>query len=114
MNVTHFAWSPHEDRLVATADAHQRDEYVYERADLWLVSLEGESPKLVDHGKLLYVPPCERVDELQRFLRFSCRQTFEGVRHVALELVDFVVPVVRHTDADCIVLSVEPSGGQAR
>jgi dipeptidyl aminopeptidase/acylaminoacyl peptidase len=34
----------------ASADAHQRDEWSYERADLWLVPLEGDMRRLTDDG----------------------------------------------------------------
>ena len=50
VDVTDFAWSPDGSRLVATADLHQRDEYVYPRADVWLVSLDGGMTRLTDDG----------------------------------------------------------------
>jgi len=36
------AWRADSQALVFTADLHQRDEYAYERADLWTVPLNGE------------------------------------------------------------------------
>ena len=42
------AWSPDGSRLAFTADAHQRDEHSYERADLWVVDLEGTVTRLTD------------------------------------------------------------------
>ncbi len=50
VDVVDFAWSPDSERLVFTADAHQRDEYVYPRADLWLVSRSGDLRRLTDDG----------------------------------------------------------------
>ncbi len=49
-DVTGFDWGPDSKKLVATADADQRDEWVYERADLWLVDLAGEVERLTDDG----------------------------------------------------------------
>jgi dipeptidyl aminopeptidase/acylaminoacyl peptidase len=37
------AWSPDSERLVLAADSHQRDEYTYERPDLWLVERNQSS-----------------------------------------------------------------------
>jgi dipeptidyl aminopeptidase/acylaminoacyl peptidase len=34
-------WSPDGKSLAFTADLHQRDEYAYERADLWVANLDG-------------------------------------------------------------------------
>lgn len=43
-------WRPDSAALALTADSHQRDEYSYERADLWLVDLEGQIRRLTDDG----------------------------------------------------------------
>jgi dipeptidyl aminopeptidase/acylaminoacyl peptidase len=43
-------WRPDGSALVVVADSHQRDEYTYERADLWLVSLDGSVRRLTDDG----------------------------------------------------------------
>ena len=43
-----LAWSPDGSRLAFTADAHQRDELSYERADLWTVDLDGAVTRLTD------------------------------------------------------------------
>ncbi len=40
------AWRADSQALTFTADLHQRDEYAYERADLWTVTLQGESRML--------------------------------------------------------------------
>ena len=50
VDVEAVAWRPDASALVVTANAHQRDEYTYERADLWLVPLEGEAKRLTDDG----------------------------------------------------------------
>ena len=50
VDVEGVAWRPDASGLVITANAHQRDEYSYERADLWLVPLEGEAKRLTDDG----------------------------------------------------------------
>ena len=43
-----LAWSPDGRRLAFTADAHQRDEHSYERADLWTADLDGTVTRLSD------------------------------------------------------------------
>ena len=45
-----LAWSPDSRQLAFTADAHQRDEHTYERADLWVVDLDREVRRLTDDG----------------------------------------------------------------
>src|SRR5574341_682731 len=50
VDVEAVAWRPDAQALVVAANAHQRDEYTYERADLWLVPLEGETKRLTDDG----------------------------------------------------------------
>lgn len=42
------AWRPDGGALAFTADAHQRDEHSYERADLWVVTLEGAVSRVTD------------------------------------------------------------------
>ena len=44
------AWRPDSRALALTADSHQRDEYSYERADLWMVDLDGKIRRLTDDG----------------------------------------------------------------
>ena len=39
VNVSGVAWRPDSRALAFTADSHQRDEWIYERADVWQVSL---------------------------------------------------------------------------
>ena len=40
------AWRADSGALVFTADLHQRDEYAYERADLWTVTLDGQPQRI--------------------------------------------------------------------
>jgi dipeptidyl aminopeptidase/acylaminoacyl peptidase len=50
VNVQSIAWRPDSRALVVEANAYQRDEYTYERADLWTVTLDGEIKRLSDDG----------------------------------------------------------------
>jgi len=43
-------WRPDSGALAFTSDLHQRDEYSYERTDLWTVTLEGQVRRLTDDG----------------------------------------------------------------
>ncbi len=50
VDVQWAAWRPDSRALVLVADTHQRNEYSYERADLFLVDLEGRLERLTDDG----------------------------------------------------------------
>ncbi len=50
VNVQAASWRPDSGALVIEANAHQRDEYLYERADLWVVTLDGQTKRLTDDG----------------------------------------------------------------
>ncbi len=50
VNVTAACWRPDSGALALVADSHQRDEFSYERADLWTVDLEGQIRRLTDDG----------------------------------------------------------------
>jgi dipeptidyl aminopeptidase/acylaminoacyl peptidase len=50
VNVQDATWRPDSRSLVVVANAHQRDEYTYERADLWIVDLDGSIRRLTDDG----------------------------------------------------------------
>ena len=50
VDVTAAAWRPDSGALALIADSHQRDEYSYERADLWIVDLQGHIRRLTDDG----------------------------------------------------------------
>jgi len=43
-------WRPDSGAFVVEANAHQRDEYTYERADLWMVTVDGQVKRLTDDG----------------------------------------------------------------
>lgn len=43
-------WRPDSRALVLLANTYERDEYVYERADLWTLTLEGQLHRLTDDG----------------------------------------------------------------
>jgi dipeptidyl aminopeptidase/acylaminoacyl peptidase len=55
--ITHFgvdvqdvAWSPDSRALALVANLHQRDEYMYERSDLFVVDLDGKVRRFTDDG----------------------------------------------------------------
>jgi dipeptidyl aminopeptidase/acylaminoacyl peptidase len=50
VNARALAWRPDSGGLAFVADAHQRDEYSYDRADLFTVSLSGSLTRLTDDG----------------------------------------------------------------
>jgi len=50
VDVRSAAWRPDSRALALIADSHQRDEYSYERADLWVIDLEGKIQRLTDDG----------------------------------------------------------------
>ena len=50
VNVQAAAWRPDSGAFIIEANSHQRDEYQYERADLWIVTLAGETKRLTDDG----------------------------------------------------------------
>ncbi len=50
VDVTAAAWKPDSGALALIANSHQRDEYSYERADLWVVDLQGQIRRLTDDG----------------------------------------------------------------
>ena len=50
VNASGVAWRPDSDALALIADTHQRDESSYERADLWVVDLQGHIRRLTDDG----------------------------------------------------------------
>lgn len=50
VDVRSMAWRPDSGALAIVADSHQRDEYSYERSDLWTVDLQGNIRRLTDDG----------------------------------------------------------------
>src|SRR6266849_1842853 len=50
VNVQSAAWRPDSAALVIEANSNQRDEYIYERSDLWIVNTDGQIKRLTDDG----------------------------------------------------------------
>ena len=50
VDVREPAWRADSAALAFVADSHQRDEYSYERADLWVAALDGQVRRLTDDG----------------------------------------------------------------
>ncbi|MGQ0639203.1 MAG: S9 family peptidase [Gemmatimonadaceae bacterium] len=50
VDVAGIAWSPDSRRIAFVADSGQRDEYVYERADLFVATLDGTIQRLTNDG----------------------------------------------------------------
>jgi dipeptidyl aminopeptidase/acylaminoacyl peptidase len=50
VNARALAWRPDSGALAFVADTHQRDEYSYDRADLFTVTLSGSLTRLTDDG----------------------------------------------------------------
>jgi len=50
VNVQTAAWRPDSGALIIEANAQQRDEYQYERSDLWVITLDGNIKRLTDDG----------------------------------------------------------------
>jgi dipeptidyl aminopeptidase/acylaminoacyl peptidase len=71
-----LSWRPDSGALAMVADTHQRDEYSYERADLWTVDLQGQVKRLTDDG-LEYDSPAWSPDG--KSLAFRRRQSLSDV-----------------------------------
>ena len=76
IDVATAAWRPDSGALALVADSHQRDEYSYERADLWTVDLQGQIRRLTDDG-YEYDSPAWSPDG--RWLVFRRRQGLNQV-----------------------------------
>jgi dipeptidyl aminopeptidase/acylaminoacyl peptidase len=76
VNVQFAAWRPDSKALVIEADSHQRDEYTYERSDLWIVTTEGQMQRLTDDGNN-HSSPAWSPDG--RFLVFRRQQSLNMV-----------------------------------
>lgn len=50
VDVQSAVWRPDSQALAFVADTHQRDEYSYERSDLFVVGLDGSVQRLTDDG----------------------------------------------------------------
>ena len=93
-------WDPSRPRLVFTADEHQRDEYTYERDDLWSIDLEGVIERLTDDG-YVYSAPTFSPDGGRLAYRRS-----QGL--------DMVVAAGEGRGSPIDVLVTPASGGEAR
>ncbi len=80
------AWSPDGRLLAFTADEYQRDEHTYERADLWVVSVEGELRRL-SNDEFHYSSPAWSPDG-----RFIAVRGYEGLDVVIREKRDRGAP----------------------
>ena len=76
VDVREPAWRPDSTAFALVADSHQRDEYAYERADLWIAPLDGQIQRLTDDG-LEYDSPAWSPDG--RSLFFRRRQSLSQV-----------------------------------
>lgn len=76
VNVQSAAWRPDSSALVIEANAHQRDEYTYERSDLWIVTTEGQIKRLTDDG-FNHSAPSFSPDG--RFIVFRRQQSLSAV-----------------------------------
>ncbi|MGA3240072.1 MAG: S9 family peptidase [Bryobacteraceae bacterium] len=70
------AWRPDSAALALVADSHERDEYSYERADLWTVDLDGQIHRLTDDG-FEYDSPAWSPDG--KWLAFRRRQSLSQI-----------------------------------
>jgi dipeptidyl aminopeptidase/acylaminoacyl peptidase len=70
------AWRPDSAALALVADSHQRDEYSYERADLWTVDMDGQIHRVTDDG-FEYDSPAWSPDG--RWLVFRRRQSLSDI-----------------------------------
>ncbi|HEY2014631.1 MAG TPA: S9 family peptidase [Bryobacteraceae bacterium] len=76
VDVVTAAWRPDSAALALVADSHQRDEYSYERADLWTVDLQGQVRRITDDG-FEYDSPAWSPDG--RSLVFRRRQSLSQI-----------------------------------
>src|SRR5438128_2363395 len=76
VNVQAAAWRPDSGALVIEADSYQRDEYSYERSDLWVVTTGGVTKRLTDDG-YNYSSPSFSPDG--RFIVFRRQQSLSAV-----------------------------------
>ena len=70
------AWRPDSAALALVADSHERDEYSYERADLWTVDLDGQIHRLSDDA-FEYDSPAWSPDG--KWLAFRRRQSLSQI-----------------------------------
>ncbi|MFY9572164.1 MAG: S9 family peptidase, partial [Blastocatellia bacterium] len=76
VNVQSAAWRPDSGALVIEANSNQRDEYTYERSDLWIVGVDGQIKRLTDDG-YNHSSPSFSADG--RFIVFRRQQSLSSV-----------------------------------
>jgi dipeptidyl aminopeptidase/acylaminoacyl peptidase len=69
VDVTVVRWRPDSGALAIIADSHQRDEYSYPRADLWVVDLQKQIRRLTDDGFEYAAPTWSPDGKTLAFLR---------------------------------------------
>jgi dipeptidyl aminopeptidase/acylaminoacyl peptidase len=69
VDVAAASWRPDSGGLALVADSHQRDEYSYERPDLWIVDLQGQIRRLTDDGFVYSSPTWSPDGQNLAFLR---------------------------------------------
>ena len=62
VDILNPTWRADSEALAFTADLHQRDEYAYERADLWTVTLHGEPRMLTKDDGWQHASPAWSPD----------------------------------------------------
>jgi dipeptidyl aminopeptidase/acylaminoacyl peptidase len=77
VDVLNPAWRKDSAALAFTADTHQRDEYAYERADLWTVTLDGEPKRITQDDGWHHLSPAWSPDG-----QFIAVLREEGLRRV--------------------------------
>src|SRR5262249_57211536 len=76
VNVQSASWRPDSGALVIEANSYQRDEYTYERSDLWIVSTDGQIKRLTNDG-FNQSTPCYSPDG--RSIAFRRQQSLSSV-----------------------------------
>jgi dipeptidyl aminopeptidase/acylaminoacyl peptidase len=62
VDVLGASWSPDSRALAFTANTHQRDEYSYERADLWTVAVDGQPKRITEDDGWHHLSPAWSPD----------------------------------------------------
>jgi dipeptidyl aminopeptidase/acylaminoacyl peptidase len=62
VDVLNPSWRGDSQALAFTADTHQRDEYSYERADLWTVALDGQPKRITQDDGWHHLSPAWSPD----------------------------------------------------